>query len=160
MALSTKRQRFVEEYLVDSNATQAAKRAGYSDRSAHVTGWRLLQDDEVKAALDEGRRLIGQRLFLQIEDLVEMAEEDYRAVRPQLVDQTLTTENGYEVTTKVLVGNPMAAKAYAEMLLKRLGAFVDRSELTVLDLTPDRIEDEIERLEKLVEANDPAQADA
>lgn len=160
MALSTKRQRFVEEYLVDSNATQAAKRAGYSDRSAHVTGWRLLQDDEVKAALDEGRRLIGQRLFLQIEDLVEMAEEDYRAVRPQLVDQTLTTENGYEVTTKVLVGNPVAAKAYAEMLLKRLGAFVDRSELTVLDLTPDRIEAEIMRLEGELKANDPARADA
>lgn len=36
--LTPKRERFVDEYLVDLNATQAAIRAGYSARSAEVTG--------------------------------------------------------------------------------------------------------------------------
>ena len=158
MTLSTKRQRFVEEYLLDSNATQAAKRAGYSDRSAHVTGWRLLQDDEVKEALAAGRLAIGQRLFLAIEDIVEMAEEDYRAVRPQLVEQTIITDAGHELTTKVLVGNPMAAKAYAEMLLKRLGAFVERSEVSVT-VSRDRVEQAIADLEAQLAENDPVSSE-
>lgn len=35
MALTDKQQRFVEEYMVDSNATQAAIRAGYSPDTAN-----------------------------------------------------------------------------------------------------------------------------
>ena len=36
--LTDKQRRFVEEYLVDLNATQAAIRAGYSKRTARQTG--------------------------------------------------------------------------------------------------------------------------
>lgn len=49
--MTPKQRRFVEEYLVDLNATQAAKRAGYSARSARVTGYRLLQNSAVAAAV-------------------------------------------------------------------------------------------------------------
>ncbi len=49
--LNAKQRRFVEEYLVDLNATQAATRAGYSKRSAGVTGNNLLKNDLVKAQL-------------------------------------------------------------------------------------------------------------
>jgi phage terminase small subunit len=56
-ALTAKRQRLVEEYLVDLNATQAAIRAGYSDgknpNAAAVAGNRLLRNRKVKAAIDE-----------------------------------------------------------------------------------------------------------
>lgn len=51
MSLTPKRQRFVEEYLVDLNATQAAIRAGYSPISAHAEGGRLLNDVKVAEAL-------------------------------------------------------------------------------------------------------------
>lgn len=40
--LNAKQQRFVDEYLVDLNATQAAMRAGYSERTANEQGARLL----------------------------------------------------------------------------------------------------------------------
>jgi phage terminase small subunit len=43
--------RFVAEYLVDFNATQAAIRAGYSAKSAKQIGSRLLTRDDVKAAI-------------------------------------------------------------------------------------------------------------
>lgn len=55
MALDGKRGRFVEEYLIDLNATQAAIRAGYSARSAEVTGHRLLRDAKVAAAIAEAQ---------------------------------------------------------------------------------------------------------
>lgn len=51
MALTTKQQRFVEEYLIDLNATQAAIRAGYSAKTASSQGERLLRNVEVGAAI-------------------------------------------------------------------------------------------------------------
>ena len=51
MPLTPKQQRFVDEYLIDLNATQAAIRAGYSARSAAVEGARLLTNAKVGAAV-------------------------------------------------------------------------------------------------------------
>jgi phage terminase small subunit len=51
MALTGKRLRFAQEYAIDHNATQAAIRAGYSARSAHTEGSRLLKNAEVRAQL-------------------------------------------------------------------------------------------------------------
>ncbi len=47
-----KRERFITEYLIDSNATQAAIRAGYSPASAESQGSRLLRNAKVRAAID------------------------------------------------------------------------------------------------------------
>ena len=50
--LTPKQERFVEEYLVDANATAAAKRAGYSARNADKIGPELLGKTRVAAAID------------------------------------------------------------------------------------------------------------
>ncbi|HCF4311772.1 TPA: terminase small subunit, partial [Pseudomonas aeruginosa] len=47
MALTKKQRLFVDEYLLDLNATQAAIRAGYSTRRATEIGYQLLQRSEV-----------------------------------------------------------------------------------------------------------------
>ena len=52
MPLNPRQQRFVDQYLKDLNGTQAAIRAGYSQRSAHVQAARLLSHDNVRAAID------------------------------------------------------------------------------------------------------------
>lgn len=49
--LNPKQARFVAEYLVDSNATQAAIRAGYSAKTAYSQGQRLLKNVEISAAV-------------------------------------------------------------------------------------------------------------
>lgn len=49
--LRPKQQRFVDEYVVDHNATQAAIRAGYSARSAETNGNRMLRNAQVAAAV-------------------------------------------------------------------------------------------------------------
>lgn len=49
MAKMTERQkRFCDEYLIDLNATQAAVRAGYSEKYAHTNANKLLQNTTVK----------------------------------------------------------------------------------------------------------------
>jgi phage terminase small subunit len=53
VSLNPKRQRFVEEYLVDLNATQAAIRAGYSPRTANEQGAQLLAILSVREAVDQ-----------------------------------------------------------------------------------------------------------
>ena len=50
--VTPKQQRFVEEYLIDLNATQAAIRAGYNKRTAEEQGYQLLQKTSVSNAVD------------------------------------------------------------------------------------------------------------
>lgn len=50
-SLTPRQQRFVEEYLIDANATQAAIRAGYSAKTANEQGARLLANVSVAEAI-------------------------------------------------------------------------------------------------------------
>ncbi len=52
--MTPKQQLFVREYLVDLNATQAAIRAGYSERTAGQMGFDLLKNPQVAAAIQAG----------------------------------------------------------------------------------------------------------
>lgn len=53
MAMTAKQQRFCDEYLIDLNATQAAIRAGYSEKTAYSQGQRLLKNVEAKSYIEE-----------------------------------------------------------------------------------------------------------
>ncbi|WP_375194660.1 terminase small subunit [Sphingobium sp.] len=53
--MTPKQQRFVEEYLIDLNATQAAIRAGYSARTANEQGARLLANVSVRSAIADAK---------------------------------------------------------------------------------------------------------
>ena len=59
--LTPKQAAFVAEYLVDLNATQAAIRAGYSERTAGSQGERLLKKVEVQIALAEAQQARSKR---------------------------------------------------------------------------------------------------
>lgn len=61
VAITPKQQRFVDEYLVDLNATAAAKRAGYSERTANEQGARLLANVSVAAAISAAQSARSQR---------------------------------------------------------------------------------------------------
>ena len=53
MSLTPKRRAFVENYLKSWNATSAAREAGYSARSAYNQGYRLMMNDDIRAAIQE-----------------------------------------------------------------------------------------------------------
>ncbi len=55
MALTERQKRFVEAYLIDPNATQAAIKAGYSEATAASQGERLLRNVEVNQTLSDAR---------------------------------------------------------------------------------------------------------
>lgn len=62
MALSDQHQRFVAEYLVDLNATEAAIRAGYSPKTASQQGSRLLGNAKIAEAVAAGAKKRLERL--------------------------------------------------------------------------------------------------
>ena len=51
--MTKKQKRFIEEYLIDLNATQAAIRAGYSSDTAYSIGNENLKKPEIKACIDK-----------------------------------------------------------------------------------------------------------
>ena len=79
MPLNERRQRFVAEYLKDPNATQAAIRAGYSEKTAIAQGSRLLTFVDVQEAIDKGRKRLAERSEITQERILsrlwEMAED-------------------------------------------------------------------------------------
>ena len=56
MALTPKQKRFVAEYLIDLNATAAAKRAGYSEKTACEQAARLLANVKIQTAVQEAKQ--------------------------------------------------------------------------------------------------------
>lgn len=59
--LTARQARFVEEFLVDLNATQAAIRAGYSPKTAGEMGCENLKKPQVMAAITKGQTRIAER---------------------------------------------------------------------------------------------------
>ncbi len=59
--MTPRQRRFVEEYLIDLNATQAARRAGYSAKSAAGRGSKLLRNPAVAAAIEKAQAKRAQR---------------------------------------------------------------------------------------------------
>ncbi len=60
--LTAKEQRFVEQYCIHLNATQAAIRAGYSQRTARQIGYRLLTKVHIGAAVAEWKQRESERV--------------------------------------------------------------------------------------------------
>jgi len=89
MALSARQKRFVDEYLIDLNATQAAIRAGYSKRAARAIGSENLTKPDIAAAVEQALAKRSERLEITadrvLEELAKMGfanMQDYMAVGP------------------------------------------------------------------------------
>lgn len=74
--LPPKRRAFVREYMIDFNGTQAALRAGYSERTAGVQASRLLTNVQVQEAIQEATAA----RFRRNEATAERVIEEYRRI--------------------------------------------------------------------------------
>lgn len=81
MPLNPRQQHFVQEYLKDPNATQAAIRAGYSAKTAYSQGQRLLKHVEVAAAIQAGQARIAERAEVSLDWLIGEFQENHKLAR-------------------------------------------------------------------------------
>lgn len=87
--LTDKQQRFVEEYLLDLNATQAAIRAGYSEKTASRIGSENVSKPEIASAIAEAQQKRSERTQIDADWLLKRLADESTA---DLAD--LYTENG------------------------------------------------------------------
>lgn len=71
MALTAKQQRFCEEYLIDLNATQAAIRAGYSEKTANRIACENLSKPVIKEKISELQAGVAERNKLKADDVIQ-----------------------------------------------------------------------------------------
>lgn len=95
MKLTAKQKKFVDSYIADSNATQAAIEAGYSRKTARFVGAENLTKPNIKAAIDEHMNRIES-------DKIAKADE---------VLQYFTTVLRGEAKETIIVSTPDGAEA-------------------------------------------------
>jgi phage terminase small subunit len=71
MKLTEKQKRFVEEYLIDLNATQAAIRAGYSERSARQIGEQNLSKHDIQTEIQKAMNERSARTKITADNVLE-----------------------------------------------------------------------------------------
>ncbi len=140
--LTPKQQRFVEEYLIDLNATQAAKRSGFSARTAYSAGQRLLKNVEIQTAITSAQLARSARVQVTqdyvIQNLVEIVERTMQRAPVMEFDRELKTY----VQAKDEDGNHLwmfdanGANKSLGLLAKHTGGFADRTEHTGKDGGP------------------------
>lgn len=154
--MNTKQNAFAVEYVKDRNATQAAIRAGYSEKTAYSQGNRLLKNDEVKEIIKEledaaaARSAITQDMV--IKELARIAFNDPRKlfddyghpkdittldddIAAALASVDIFEEFSYNGDTRELIGYTKKYKwsdklRALEMLGKHLGMFTDKVQMS------------------------------
>ena len=135
--MTERQKRFCDEYLIDLNATQAAIRAGYSERSASSIGERILRNDDVRSYISEQLERIHNE---NTADAQEVMEYLTAVMRGKSVSHVLAfVGDGRQKVIEKPPDEKERLKA-AELLGKRYGLFTDRVELdadTELKITID-----------------------
>lgn len=128
--VTPKQEKFCVEYLVDLNGTQAAIRAGYSDKTAEATASRLLRNVNVKKRISELREK-------EFDDTIATAKEAEaflaRAMRGDIEEEVVVTEGtGDGCSEARIIKKRISAKdriKAAELIGKRNALFTDKVDL-------------------------------
>lgn len=132
--LTPKQQRFVEEYLVDLNATQAAIRAGYSAKTANEQGSQLLVKLSITEAIAAAKAKRSEKTEITAEWVLgRLFENVERAMQNQPVKDREGNETG-EYTYEGSVANRAL-----ELLGKHVGLFGDKLTLSGDQANPLRV---------------------
>lgn len=138
--MNARQERFIEEYLIDLNATQAAIRAGYSPKTAQEQGARLLSKAMIRARVDEAKAERSRRTGITADRLLrELARVAF--VNPSDVIDTSTATVRTEASEDDLA--VIAGVKVKYVPVKRPDP--DTGEITVVDA----IEREVKLCDKL-----------
>ena len=127
MAMTAKQRRFCDEYLIDLNATQAAIRAGYSEKNARNIASENLAKPNIKEYIEkrmaekEAELIAGQDEVLKFLTAVMRGEE--KDEKPMV-----NAMGEIEMIPVKQQSNQLKA---AEMLAKRYGILIDKTEAEV-----------------------------
>ncbi len=166
LRLPPKRQRFVDEYVIDFNGTQAAIRAGYSKKTADRQAEQLLRILEVKQAVEAKAAKIAERNKVKADDVLqELRRLGFSDITNILTwkNNTITLRNASKLQPEVTAciseisqtgtanGRNIKIKLHSkttalEMLGRYLALFTDKHEVTGKGGEPIKISYDYSRL--------------
>lgn len=123
--MTRKQQRFVTEYLVDCNATQAAIRAGYSEKTARFIGAENLSKPYIKQAIADKMEEMKSERIADAEEIIIYLTSVLRGQSESSV--VLVCDN--EVVTVTKTPDEKERLKAAELLGKRYGLFTEKVNL-------------------------------
>lgn len=126
MPLTEKQKRFCTEYLIDLNATQAAIRTGYSEKTARAIGQRLLTNVDIKKYIDERLKAIQTEKTADAQEVLEYLTAVMRGEQKEQVP--LFVGEGVQRLVQKDVSVKDRLKA-AELIGKRYALFTEKMEL-------------------------------
>lgn len=125
--MTHKQKIFISEYLKTGNATESAKKAGYSEKTSYSTGQRLLKNVEIRKEIERLQNEALEKAELSVSDVIKLVKE--------------IAMSGKNETVRLRA---------MDMLLKYLGAYSDDAKL-ISRLSEDEIENLANRLIKKLE---------
>lgn len=121
--LTQKQRRFIDEYIISGNATQAAIKAGYSKKYANTNAAKLLQNTTIKTEIARRNAEIQSEKTADMTEVMEYLTSVMRGEQTESVATAKGVFSGVEVSAKDRI------KA-AELIGKRNGAWTDKKELS------------------------------
>ena len=121
--LTKKQKRFVQEYLIDLNATAAARRAGYSEKKARCIGNENLTKPAIKAEIDRELAKIQSDRIATADEVMRYLTSVMRGEQTEEIP--LLQGDGMQA----LVAKDVSAKdrlKAAELIGKRYGLFTEK----------------------------------
>jgi len=126
--LTEKQKRFVDEYIIDANATQSAIRAGYSKRTAYSIGVENLRKPEVESAIEARLEEIRTQKTATAQEVMEYLSSVMRGESKSeivVVESMGNGEGSQAVHVDKYPDEKERLKA-AELLGKRFGIFTEK----------------------------------
>lgn len=112
--MTPKKQLFVQEYLIDLNATRAAKRAGYSEKTAYSAGQRLLKDVDVATAIQADVQKRSEKTGIDAEWVLKEAAGLFEIAKAQLEESPSASMMSAAFKGLELVGKHIDVGAFEE----------------------------------------------
>jgi phage terminase small subunit len=88
--MKQRKEEFVQHFLATKNATEAAKRCGYSEKSSYNQGYRMMNNDEVQ-----------KMLAIELADSKDRNLKDHDSIIEQLKDEALGKVSGHTAGSRV-----------------------------------------------------------
>ena len=130
--MTPKQKRFCDEYLIDLNATQAAIRAGYSEKYAHTNATKLLQITTIKDFIAERMAQKESALIADQDEVLQYLTSVMRGkTKAEVVVVEGTGDGCSEARAMQKAPDEKERLKAAELLGKRYGLYTEKVEQQV-----------------------------
>ena len=129
MKLNIKQKAFADYFIETGNAYQSAIKAGYSENYAKGNVIKLLENESVKAYIDERMKQIESDRIAKAEEVLAFLSS---SLRGEVLEEVVTTETVDGMIKPVILKKQLSAKdriKAAELLGKRYALFTEKVDL-------------------------------